>query len=55
MKKAIPLLLLLFVASAMAFEDDKESDKHYCNMVESGYWSDYNKGIDCSDVKGYDE
>lgn len=47
MKKAITIFLMFIFANSMAFNDEIASDSHYCEMVKSGYWGDYNKEISC--------
>lgn len=37
----VALLLLLGLAGRMDYEDAKLQEQHYCEMVKSGKWPDY--------------
>lgn len=48
MTYCLAIVAVLAVSGSMSHDDDELSVSHYCDMVDSGAWPDYNKSIDCS-------
>lgn len=40
------LAALIFVSSEDAAEEERYQD-HYCDMVKTGAWPDYDKAVEC--------
>lgn len=55
MKKQITLIpvmaacvvMIILTAGHLAYEDEVNQGKHYCEMVSSGAWPDYDDSINC--------
>ena len=38
---------LIVITNTMSYANDLNSVSEYCNMVNAGYWPEFNKSIDC--------
>lgn len=44
---ALCIVVLAFVMGSMAYQDEVNQEKHYCEMVKSGAWPAFDKSIKC--------
>ena len=45
---AVALMFSAFgIVGSMDYEDAKQQEAHYCEMVEAGNWPAYNESINC--------
>lgn len=44
---ALSLFWVYGYASTLDYITEKEQERMYCQMVEDGYWGEYNTNIDC--------
>lgn len=51
MIRLICLFVVVIAAGCSDYEDAKEQERIYCEMVGAGNWAAYNKSIDCGAVK----
>lgn len=48
--KITVILLAILIVGTMSYDDEVNTVKDYCFMVDSGYWPDFDRSIDCSDA-----